>query len=102
MLLAERFKDLRVKAGLTGTALAAPRYTPSYISQIESGRRRPSSEALTFFAGRLGVSPDFLATGVPEGIDAELRYGLERARDAVESRVGNGHGSDQPPYNPPV
>src|SRR5438093_7040309 len=80
MPLAERFKELRVRSGLTGAALAGPRYTPSYISQIESGRRSPSPEALAFFAGRLGVSPAYLATGVPEGIEASLRYGLEEAR----------------------
>ena len=37
-----------------------------------------------------------------EKAKAAVDLGLERARDAVESRVGNGHGSDQPPYNPPV
>ena len=36
-----------------------------------------------------------------EKAKAAVDLGLERARDAVESRVGNGHGSDQPPYNPP-
>ena len=37
-----------------------------------------------------------------EKAKAAVDLGMERAKDAVESRVGNGHGSDQPPYNPPV
>src|SRR6266545_2809169 len=45
MELAARIRDLRVQAGLTKTALARPRYTVSYVSQIESGRRTPSTEA---------------------------------------------------------
>ena len=55
MELARRFEDLRVRAGLTKTALAKPRYTVSYVSQIESGRRTPSSEAMRFFAERMKI-----------------------------------------------
>jgi tetratricopeptide (TPR) repeat protein len=81
--LAERFRDLRVQAGLTKTALAKPRYTVSYVSQIEAGRRRPSPEAIRFFSDRLGVSSHFLSTGIPEGIEEHLRYRLEEARHAI-------------------
>ena len=80
MDLATRFRTLRVEAGLTGSALARPRYTVSYVSQIEAGRRTPSPEAIGFFAERLGVSPGFLLTGVPEGLEKSLRYGMEEAR----------------------
>src|SRR5207245_9218039 len=86
MELARRFEDLRVRAGLTKTALAKPRYTVSYVSQIESGRRTPSAEAMRFFAGQLGVSADFLSTGVPEDLDARLHYELETCRR--ELRLG--------------
>ncbi len=85
MELARRFGDLRVRAGLTKTAVAKPRYTVSYVSQIESGKRRPSSEAIQFFAERLGVSPDYLATGIPEGLDAHLHYELEVCRGDLRS-----------------
>lgn len=78
--LPSRFRDLRQRAGLTKTALASPRYTVSFVSQIESGRRRPSQEAMAFFAERLGVSAPYLATGVPEGIEDYLRYRLEESR----------------------
>ena len=81
--LATRFRELRVLAGLTKTALARPRYTVSYVSQIESGRRTPSAEAMEFFAQKLGVSPRFLSTGIPDGLDDELRYRIEEARRAT-------------------
>jgi tetratricopeptide (TPR) repeat protein len=78
--LARRFRLLRVQAKLSGSALARPGYTASYISQIESGRRRPSPEAMAYFAERLGVTTGFLATGLPDGIEGSLRYRLEEAR----------------------
>jgi tetratricopeptide (TPR) repeat protein len=96
MDFAARFKEARVGAGLSQSAVSRPQYTVSYISQIEAGRRIPAREALDFFAGRLGVSADYLLTGVPEGIEdalayklesanAELRKGrAERAREAIE------------------
>src|SRR5919198_3452854 len=83
MELGPRFRELRTRAGLTKTALARPRYTVSYVSQIESGRRTPSPAAMAYFAGRLGVSPGFLATGVPEGLEEELKYRLEEGRRAI-------------------
>jgi tetratricopeptide (TPR) repeat protein len=82
MDFAARMRTLREQAGLTKTALARPKYTVSFVSQIESGRRNPSSEALEFFAEQLGVTPHYLATGIPDGADDELRYGLEDARQA--------------------
>ena len=88
MELAARLRDLRLQAGLTKTALARPRYTVSYVSQIEAGRRTPSRDALAFFARQLGVSPEYLTTGIPEGIEDQLRYRLEEAR--TELRQGHG------------
>jgi tetratricopeptide (TPR) repeat protein len=87
--LADRVRDLRVKAGLSKSALARPRYTLSYVSQIESGRRNPSPEALAFLAERLGVSARYLATGIPEDIEDHLAYQLEEARVAL--RQGRSH-----------
>jgi tetratricopeptide (TPR) repeat protein len=83
MELAKRFRALREGAQLSGKALAVPRYNPSYVSQIESGKRQPSPEALHFFAQRLGVSPTYLATGIPDGIEPRLQYELERAGELV-------------------
>jgi tetratricopeptide (TPR) repeat protein len=90
MDLAVRLRDLRLQAGMTKTALARPRYTVSYVSQIEAGKRTPSPEALSFFAAQVGVSPHFLATGIPDGIEDEMRYRLEEARGLLRE----GHGRD--------
>src|SRR5438105_8178067 len=73
---------------MTQGALARPRYTVSYVSQIEAGRRKPSQEALTFFASKLRVTPGFLATGVPEDLEESLRYQVEEARKAVREGAG--------------
>lgn len=82
---AERFGELRTRSGFTKTALARPRYTVSYVSQIEAGRRRPSPEAMAFFAARLGVSPGYLSSGVPEELEERLGYRLEEARRTLDS-----------------
>lgn len=86
MDIADRVRDLRVAAGLSKTALARPRYTVSFVSQIEAGRRRPSPDAMAFFAGRLGVSPRYLQTGIPDDLESELRFKLEEARHALLER----------------
>src|SRR6478672_6770954 len=83
MSLGERLRAERQRAGLTKTALALPRYTVSYVSQIEAGKRSPSPDALAYFAERLQLSPDFLATGIPDGIEAQLRFELEDGRLAL-------------------
>ena len=74
---------------MSKTALAKPRYTLSYVSQIEAGRRTPSPEALAFFADRLGVSPRYLTTGIPEDIEERLAYRIEEGRVAL--REGKPH-----------
>jgi tetratricopeptide (TPR) repeat protein len=85
MGVSDRLRDLRVRAGLTKTALARPRYTVSFVSQIEAGRRNPSPEAVAFFAERLGVSAGYLSTGIPENVESELRYRLEEAGELLRS-----------------
>ncbi len=38
----ERLRTLREAAGLSQTALAGDRFSPSYLSHLESGRREPT------------------------------------------------------------
>jgi tetratricopeptide (TPR) repeat protein len=78
--LSERLRALRERAGLTRTALAEPRFTVSYVSQIEAGKKTPSPDAIAYFAQRLGASEGYLTTGVPDGIEGEIGYEIERAR----------------------
>lgn len=55
-----RLRDLRVRAGLSQSEVGAGRYSGSYVSHLESGRRQPSDEVVTFFASQLHVSVDNL------------------------------------------
>jgi tetratricopeptide (TPR) repeat protein len=85
--LAARFRELRLSKGLSSTAVAKPRYSVSYVSQIERGQRKPSPDALRYFARRLGVSPEYLWTGVPDDLPQRLRYEAEQAEaDIAQDR----------------
>jgi tetratricopeptide (TPR) repeat protein len=76
-------RHLREEAGLTKTALARPTYSVGYVTQIEQGLRSPSAKAVSFFAAKLGVTSEYLATGVPEDLVESLRYQLEETRQAL-------------------
>ena len=73
-MIGTRLRRLRTARGLTQKELAAPRYTHAYVSSIESGRRRPSLEALEHFASKLGVPVEELAFFVVIPICALLSY----------------------------
>lgn len=64
-------------------ALAGRRITPAGLSMIESGKRRPSAEILSYLADRLGTTEDYLLTGRDPGIETKLRLDIEQARLAV-------------------
>jgi tetratricopeptide (TPR) repeat protein len=72
-------RQLRVAAGLTQTDLAADRFSKEYISQIERGKTRPTSETVDWLAQRLGVDPEFLANGVSVDERAKAEAILARA-----------------------
>jgi len=84
----ERLKRLRQERGLSQRSIASPGVSHAYISRIEAGTRVPSVKALRMLAGRLGVSPEYLETGV----DVLPREALElRLADAeLELRLGTG------------
>ncbi len=59
--LGERLKDLRVGAGLSLRELARQaKVSPSFVSQIENGKSKPSVATLYSFSQLLGVSIDEL------------------------------------------
>jgi tetratricopeptide (TPR) repeat protein len=62
-----RLKAAREDAGLSQRQLSFPGCSPAYISRIESGDRIPSLQLLRVLGERLGVSEDYLATGVHGG-----------------------------------
>jgi tetratricopeptide (TPR) repeat protein len=86
-MIGTRLRRLRTANGLTQKELAAPRYTHAYVSSIESGRRRPSPEALEHFASKLGLPVEELATGRPADIAIRLELALAEAR----VRLSAGH-----------
>src|SRR5262249_46641888 len=64
-----RLREAREAACLTQRDLSFEGCTAAYVSRIEAGARVPSLQILHEFAKRLGVSPEFLATGRPDGQD---------------------------------
>jgi tetratricopeptide (TPR) repeat protein len=84
-MVGRRLRRLRLDRGLTQTQLARPRYTHAYVSAIESGRQAPSSQALEYFAGRLGVPVDELKTGRKPGAEARLELRLQEALVGLSS-----------------
>ncbi|MQA26074.1 MAG: helix-turn-helix domain-containing protein [Micromonosporaceae bacterium] len=83
--LGARLHRLRVARGLTQKDVAGDRYSAAFVSTIESGRRRPSHEAIEYFADRLGVDDEELLTGRPAHAIAELRLALANARHAAST-----------------
>jgi tetratricopeptide (TPR) repeat protein len=77
--LGERLRQLRVAAGLTQTDLAGERFSKEYISQIERGKTRPTTETVEWLALRLGVDAGFLASGVSTDERAKAEAILARA-----------------------
>jgi tetratricopeptide (TPR) repeat protein len=81
----QRLKEARKAAGLSQRELAGDACTAAYVSRLELGERIPSIQLLRQFGSRLGVSADFLATGLLSGasgggstlVDAEIALRLD-------------------------
>jgi tetratricopeptide (TPR) repeat protein len=80
-----RLRKAREAAGVTQRDLSFEGCTAAYISRIEAGARVPSLQILHEFARRLGVRPEYLATGSQEPDD--LSSGLLEAEVAL--RLGD-------------
>ena len=85
--LGERLRQLRIAAGLTQTDLAGSRFSKEYISQIERGKTRPTTETVEWLALRLGVDAGFLASGVSADERARAEATLARADALLEEHV---------------
>ena len=65
-MLGARIAALRREAGFSQAQLAAIlQISPSAMGMYEQGRREPSVQILVQMASALGVSTDYLLTGVP-------------------------------------
>ncbi len=83
--IGERLLRFRKEHGLTQKDLAGDRYSSAFVSIVESGRRRPSEEAVRYFAERLGMDAEELLTGRPAHFGVELEMRLVRARHAAST-----------------
>ncbi|MEP6910553.1 MAG: tetratricopeptide repeat protein [Actinomycetota bacterium] len=83
-----RLREARERAGLSQRQLSFPGCSPAYISRIEAGDRIPSLQLLREMGRRLGVSEDYLATGMERGddaaglVDAEIALRLDEVEQA--------------------
>src|SRR5918999_1206462 len=84
--MGERLRQLRVAAGMTQTDLAGDRFSKEYVSQIERGKTRPTSETIEWIAARLGVDAGFLANGVSADERGRVDSALARADALLEAR----------------
>jgi tetratricopeptide (TPR) repeat protein len=84
--LGERLRQLRVAAGMTQTELAGDRFSKEYVSQIERGKTRPTTETIQWLAAQLGVDAGFLANGVSADERGRVDSALARAGALVEAR----------------
>lgn len=74
-----RLREARESAGLTQRQLAFPGCTAAYISLIENGSRVPSYQILREFGHKLGLSAEYLATGVTDPTETDPLFEAELA-----------------------
>ncbi|GLW67765.1 hypothetical protein Kpho02_00640 [Kitasatospora phosalacinea] len=67
----ERIRELRLERGLSQSAACGPGVSKSYLSLIESGRRRPTPAVLRTLADTLGTTVEYLAHGRRQPGDVE-------------------------------
>lgn len=88
--LGARIKAARVAAGLTQPALAGTDASVAYLSRIESGQRRPSTDLLASLADRLGVTVEYLVLGDDWEDARRLELQLDHAElSLVGGEAGN-------------
>lgn len=88
--LGTRLREARRAAGLRQADLVFPGCSGGYVSLLEAGRRIPSLQVVRELARRLGVSEEWLATGVTaHRSDEDVR--LEEAELAL--RLGDSDGA---------
>lgn len=87
----DRLYRLRAQRGLSQRQLAGAGVSYAYISRLEAGDRRPSVRAIRLLARELGVTPEYLETG----IDMPLAEQLELRLADAELRLRLGEASNR-------
>lgn len=92
----ERLRRLRTEQGKPQRQLAGPGVSHAYVSRLEAGTRTASVKAIRMLARRLGVSPEYLETGIDltaaeelelRLADAQLRVRLGQADDEIRDML---------------
>jgi tetratricopeptide (TPR) repeat protein/DNA-binding XRE family transcriptional regulator len=73
--LGSRIKSMRCERGLTQAELAGTTLSESYVSLIESGKRRPGRRTLDVIAERLGVTVEELTAYVVP-VDPQVSFAM--------------------------
>jgi tetratricopeptide (TPR) repeat protein/transcriptional regulator with XRE-family HTH domain len=73
--LGSRIKSIRCERGLTQAELAGPNLSESYISLIESGKRRPGRRTLAALSERLDVTVEELTAHVVP-VDPQVSFAM--------------------------
>ena|SRR6266571_7109270 len=67
--IGDRLHRLRRERGLSQRDVSSPGVSYAYISRIEAGARTPSVKAMRQLAEKLGVSIEYLETGVASPLE---------------------------------
>ena len=70
-MLGQRLKDARIEAGLSQRQLCGDMITRNMLSQIESGKARPSMQTLQYLAQMLGKPVSWFLDELPPEIPAD-------------------------------
>jgi tetratricopeptide (TPR) repeat protein len=83
--LPARLKEARRTAGLSQAEAGGGELSASYVSLLESGRRRPTRAALEVLADRLGCTVDYLVHGQDQDAMDRARLALDYADLALRN-----------------
>lgn len=83
--LGSRIHKARRDQGLTQLELAGTDISPTYVSRIEAGQRRPDIRVARLIAARLSTTVEFLVTGMEPSDADEARLAVRYAELALKS-----------------
>jgi transcriptional regulator with XRE-family HTH domain len=87
-VLGKRLRTLRERQGRTLTEVAGRAgISPQYLSEIERGRKEPSSEMIAAVAGALGTTLVDLSGQITDELRRQRVLELARARDLEFQRL---------------
>lgn len=87
-----RLRDWRRRRGLSQAELGGGKFSGSYVSHVESGRRRATPEMIDYFARQLGLEPEALdgyADAFAGAVDASVLKVASLAIQANRAHVNH-------------